>query len=214
MDDAILGNLRTAYDAKASERDAVETAPWKAAERVRFLTELNRQDRTRLLEIGSGPGRDGLFFQNEGLSVVCTDLSPNMVSLCRRKGLEARVMDCLHLDFPECSFDAVFALNSLLHVPKASLRAGLDQINRLLRPGGLVYVGVYGGEDFEGALPSDDHEPNRFFSFYTDIGLLTVLSSVFELVYFRRVDPGWSSSTHFQSLIVRKKAESPATDDA
>ncbi len=204
--DGITDNLRTAYDARAKGRDAVAIAPWKGEERARFLTELEREGKKRLLEIGSGPGRDGLFFQNEGLSVVCTDLSPKMVSLCLQKGLEAHVMDFLHLDFPERSFDAVFALNSLLHVPKDSMPSLLGQINRLLQAGGLFYMGVYGGEDFEGVLPNDDYDPKRFFSFHTDVAIITLLCSTFELVYYRRVDPGWSGPAYFQSFVLRKKA--------
>lgn len=55
------------------------------------------------------------------LQVVATDLSPAMVGFCRQKGLDAHVMDFLHLDFPAGSFDAVYALNCLLHVPNADL---------------------------------------------------------------------------------------------
>jgi hypothetical protein len=40
-----------------------------------------------------------VFFAGHGLQVVATDLSPKMVACCREKGLDARVMDLLHLDF-------------------------------------------------------------------------------------------------------------------
>jgi SAM-dependent methyltransferase len=73
------------------------------------------------LEIGAGTGNDGLYFQNNGLDVTCTDLSPDMVNLCREKGLKAYVMDFLSLDFPPGSFDAIYALNCLLHVPTREL---------------------------------------------------------------------------------------------
>ncbi|TMD70000.1 MAG: class I SAM-dependent methyltransferase [Chloroflexi bacterium] len=44
-----------------------------------------------MLEIGAGTGNDSLFFRDNGLHVVCTDLSPAMVDLCTEKGLEAYV---------------------------------------------------------------------------------------------------------------------------
>ena len=41
-----------------------------------------------MLEIGAGTGIHGLFFQQNELAVVSTDLSAEMVRLCRAKGLE------------------------------------------------------------------------------------------------------------------------------
>jgi transglutaminase-like putative cysteine protease len=49
--------------------------------------------------------------------VLCTDLSPAMVELCKAKGLDARVADFLSLGVPPASCDAVYALNCLLLVP-------------------------------------------------------------------------------------------------
>jgi SAM-dependent methyltransferase len=82
-------------------------------------------------------------------------------------------MDFLHLDFPPGSFDAVFAMNCLLHVPNHDLPAVLESIRGVLRPGGLFFVGVYGGdESAEGPIDDDRHVPPRFFSWRTDEQLL------------------------------------------
>lgn len=124
--------------------------PWKLAERDAFLQRLRDQRCTRLLELGAGTGQDSLYFQNQGLKVLATDLSPTMVAYCRDKGIDARVMDFLHLDFPPASFDAVYALNCLLHVPNPDLPAVLRAIREVLRPGGLFFLGVYGGQAKEG----------------------------------------------------------------
>jgi len=40
-------------------------------------------------------------------------------------------------------------MNSLLHVPKSDLPRVLTSIDSVLDDGGLFYMGVYGGEDFE-----------------------------------------------------------------
>ncbi|MFA6110368.1 MAG: class I SAM-dependent methyltransferase [Candidatus Latescibacterota bacterium] len=170
--------LKQAYGAKARERDGAMVAPWKLEERARFLAELRQSGSRLLLELGSGPGHDGRFFLEHGLSVVCIDLCPEMVMLCRVKGLEAYEMDVLRLDFPAASFDAVFALNSLLHVPKASIRAVLQGIHRILRPGGLF---------------------------------IQFAAETFDVMYFRRLEPGSRGRTHFQSMILRRAADSPGT---
>ncbi|MFZ6026907.1 MAG: class I SAM-dependent methyltransferase [Chloroflexota bacterium] len=72
------------------------------------------------------------------------DLSPEMVRLCRQKGLATSVMDMAELDFSPASFGAI-AMNSLLHLPKTALPGVLRQIHRVLKPDGLFYLGVHGG---------------------------------------------------------------------
>src|SRR5436305_11462127 len=121
MYDEITESLRVSYDRNVEERDRTPIAPWKLEERGKFLQLLQAGAKNTLLEIGAGPGKDSLYFQENGLQVVSTDLSPEMVKRCREKGLTAYVMDFLHLTFPPASFDAVYALNCLLHVPKTDL---------------------------------------------------------------------------------------------
>lgn len=197
----VVRRLRTAYDGGADARDRSDKTPWKVAERGAFLARLPAGPGTRLLEIGAGTGQDSAYFQERGLTVIATDLSPAMVERCREKGLEAHVMDFLHLDFPPESFDAVWALNCLLHVPDADLPAVLAAIRALLRPGGLFFLGVYGGEDAEGIAVEDPHDPPRFFSWRTDEEIQRYATACFDLVDFHVVaDEG----RRFQSLTLRR----------
>ena len=87
---------------------------------------------------------------------------------CRQKGLKAFERDFLHLGFPPASFDAVYAINCLLHVPKRELPAVLAAIRLVLKPGGLFFLGLWGGVDSEHIWEGDTYEPKRFFSLYTD----------------------------------------------
>ena len=134
--DAVLGDLRIAYDARVAERESESLPPWKIVVRQRFLERLQRAHARTLLEIGAGPGIHGQFFAEAGLDVRCTDLSPAMVAACRSRGLEASVQDflCLSVDQP---VDAVFAMNCLLHVPPADMPRVLERVRGLLGPGGL-----------------------------------------------------------------------------
>jgi SAM-dependent methyltransferase len=201
MDEKLIGNLRQAYDKRAAWRDERPYPEWKEKERANFLAYLKRENKRTLLEIGAGPGRDSLFFQQNGLDVVATDLSPEMVKLCREKGLTAYVMDFASPDFSE-PFDAIFALNCLLHVPKSDLPAILQRLHGLLKPGGLFYVGVYGGQDFEGIYEADEHEPKRLFSLYTHEQIQEVAGRFFTPVYFRAIRLT-SDTDVFQSMIWR-----------
>ena len=139
----IRRDLLTSYEGGAERRDQYEKQPWKLAERNGFARRLLAESCTRLLEIGAGTGQDSEFFARRGLQVVATDLSPAMVARCRQKGIDARVMDFAHLEFQPPTFDAVHAMNCLLHVPNAELPSVLAGIRDVLRVGGLFFVGVY-----------------------------------------------------------------------
>ena len=114
-------SLIESYNNHARERDAYAVDAWKVEERANFLALLQQEHRQSLLEIGAGAGKDSKFFYDQGLTVTCIDLSPEMVKLCRQKGLSADVMDMTRLNFPPDSFDAVYSLNSLLHIPKVEV---------------------------------------------------------------------------------------------
>lgn len=202
----LLTSLREAYDRAADEREnagGLKTS-WKVAERAAFLERVRASGGRTLLELGAGTGQDSLFFKEQGLDVVAIDLSPRMVEHCRAKGLDARVADFLHLGLRPASVDAVYALNSVLHVPNADLPAVLDGIRMIMRPRALFFLGVYGGRSSEGALPDDTHVPPRFFALRTDDELKRFVTPHFEIVDFHTV-PLKSDDFSFQSLTLQKK---------
>jgi SAM-dependent methyltransferase len=204
MYEKIISDLRQSYDRKVEERDRKEIAPWKDRERKHFLSLVLDEGCSRLLEVGAGTGLHGKFFQDQGLQVVCVDLSPEMVKRCEEKGLEAYLMDFLHLDFPKSSFDAVFAMNCLLHVPKDNLPQVLEEIYRILRGKGLFYWGQYGGVDKDGVYEGDHYEPKRYFSFITDEWLMILAQELFDVVSFKTIELEEEEEFHFQSLVLRK----------
>ncbi|WP_344480979.1 class I SAM-dependent methyltransferase [Nonomuraea monospora] len=201
--DDVIGPLRAAYDDGAELRDTYGKAPWKLAERETFLGRLREHGCERLLEVGAGTGQDSVYFQENGLNVVAVDLSPAMVDRCRDKGLEAHVMDFLGLEFEPGSFDAVYAFNCLLHVPDGDLSAVLAAIRAVVRPGGLFFIGVYGGGSIvgEGLFEGDNHQPARFFSFRDDDRLQEFAREFFDVVDFHAVGDGDGRS---QSMTLRR----------
>lgn len=207
--DQILADLRASYDATAAERDAGQRADWKVHERAAYLALLRREKRRTLLELGAGPGVDAAYFQTQGLDVTAVDNSPEMVRFCRDKGLRAHVMSMTRLDFPAATFDAAYALNSLLHVPHDRFTAVLDGIGRVLRPGAPFLLGQYGGQNFEGVWPEDHHVPPRFYANYSDQEILQQVSGRFRIEQFRKIylpDSGSRVRMHFQLLICRSPA--------
>jgi SAM-dependent methyltransferase len=203
----VVADLRQAYGpAAAAERDGRQKAAFKVDQRRRFLDLLRDRGATSLLEVGAGTGHDSLYFQRQGLRVLCTDLSPAMVELCKAKGLDARVADFLGLGVRPASFDAVYALNCLLHVPTPDLPRVLAAISEVLVPGGLFYAGTWGGADEEGPMQDDHHPVPRFFAFRSDSRMTAALAERFHVLSFTAVD---ADGNHFQSFVLEKPRTAP-----
>lgn len=206
--DEATSALRAYYDQDADRRDADTKAGWKLEERQLFLSRLVAEGRRSLLEVGAGTGDDAQYFQQAGLVVTATDLSPRMVELCRGKGLDAHVMDFLSIAFDGRRFDALYGINCLLHVPREDLAQVLARFAELVAPGGLLYLGLYGGRD-ETANLEGPFGQRRFIS-YSDASLQAAIAAQFEVERFHRID--FAKNTFpicYQSVIARNTGKSP-----
>ena len=150
-----------------------------------------------VLDIGSGPGRDGLILKNAGLQVTCMDASETMVKISSEKGLHSVVGDFLKLPFTNNSFDAVWAYTSLLHISKNEVDKALDEITRVLKQGGVLGLGLIEGN-------TEEYKENmgagmkRFFSYYQKDEVEQLLKKHgFEVVYFEIMKPGSRNYLHF-----------------
>ena len=90
------------------------------------------------VDIGCGVG-DMLAFRPR---TVGADVNPKTVEYCRRRGLNAVLMAPDSLPFDRHSFDSAILDNVLEHV--ADPRRLLDDTHRVLKPDGVVLVGVPG----------------------------------------------------------------------
>lgn len=199
-------SLAVSYDAVADRREEMGEADWRWPIAERFLDLMRLEGKTRLVEIGAGVGYTARWFADRGIDVVATDLSPAQVELCRAKGLEAHVRDMYDLDLPAASFDAAWAMNCIHHVPTPDLADVLEGIREILAPGGLLYLGVWGGRDMEGMYDDDFYPPPRFFAIRSDEALRSALAQVFTVVEFATFLPDHErddDGLHMQSAVLR-----------
>jgi hypothetical protein len=70
----------------------------------------------------------------------------------------------------------------------------------------MVFIGVYGGDDFEGTWEKDSYFPKRFFSFFTDERIQQETTRVFDLLSFNRIVYEPENPVHFQSMILKKRS--------
>ena len=96
----------------------------------------------RVLEIGCGTGTTALKLADTGADITATDISENMIAIAERKRQDAGVANVAFQTatlgddaFAHESFDAVLAFN-LLHLIEG-LPAALQEVHRLVKPGGL-----------------------------------------------------------------------------
>lgn len=110
-----------------------------------------------VLELGAGQGRDALYLARQGFSVHATDFSESALGQLRlhaqRDGLDDRVTAALHdvrdpLPPADATVGAVYA-NLLLNMAlsRAELRSLVNEIRRVLRPGGIFVYTAWSTDD-------------------------------------------------------------------
>lgn len=169
--EARRADFLTYYDAEAADRARRPIPPWRTAAQEEFLTLLAGERRHTVLEIGCGPGLDGEAIVAAGFEYTGTDLSPGMVEVARAAGLDARVASATGLPFDDHTFDAAWSMSTLMHLDDAELDAALAEITRVLVPGGVFAVGMWGAQELTvGAVaePDQDYGPPRYFHRRTD----------------------------------------------
>src|SRR5437763_9097765 len=84
-----------------------------------------------ILDLGCGSGRDVRHFTSHGFRAIGLDLAFNFLTLARQVSQEPFLQaDFLALPFRDNSFDAVWAIGSLLHAPRQFLPTVLSEIHR------------------------------------------------------------------------------------
>lgn len=102
---------------------------------------------SKVLDCGCGPGMDTEKFARLGYNVTAIDISGRFVSLTKNRVKTATVkkMDMRRLEFPQASFDGVWASFSLLHIHASDIERTLSSFKTVLRPRGLLFAAVHRG---------------------------------------------------------------------
>ena len=140
-----------------------------------------------VLDVGCGPGQYARALEARGLCVVGLDLSLGMLRQAQAAGTPRLVRaDMCSLPIADECADGCFVCASLLHLPRGQAPQALLEFRRVLRPGGVLYVGLKEGEGEEWVTDREGHE--RFFVYYR----LGEADRLIQAVGFEIVD-GWTS---------------------
>ncbi len=156
----------------------------------------------KILDVGSGPGRDGLLLKNSGKEVICLDASEEMVRLSAERGLTSIVGDFNTLPFEDGEFDGVWSYTALLHVPKSEIDAPFSEIYRVLKNKGIFGLGLIEGTS-QGYRESSGVNLPRWFSFYEKEEVETIAKKHrFKTIYFESFKP---HTKNYLNFIFRKE---------
>lgn len=150
----------------------------------------------KVLELGAGHGRDALLFARSGFTVVATDFSPVGLEQLRSAASAAGLGQLVTTDtcdvreqlpLPDFSVDAVFAHMLLcMALSTQEIKALVDEIRRVLRPGGtFVYTVRHIGDAHygQGISHGDDiYEHGGFAVHYFHRELVDGLADGWDLV--------------------------------
>ncbi len=158
---ALFATIADRYDFITVALSYGQDRRWKA--RVARLAGPRRG--LRALDLATGTGDIAFALARSCASVVGLDVTPRMIELARARhpelGVRFLIGDMVALPFPSASFDVVTVGYGLRNVP--DLAAALDEIARVVRPGGRVV-----SLDFN--LPSNAFVRRAYLSYLAGVG--------------------------------------------
>lgn len=145
---------------------------------------------TKVLNLGSGSGRDALLLRDAGLDVTCLDASNSMVSMTKQLGFPTIHTDFSHLDLDTYSFDGVWAYTSLIHVPPEELIATVTYLKKIIPENGIVLLGLIEGNGAKIVHRESMPGAERYFHFYQPDEIDNLMAGIdFELLFSEKYQP-------------------------
>lgn len=141
-----MNEIRKAYTKEAGTYDKVrfESKGGKYRFKVERLKLLNHLKGPKILELGAGTGRYGLFFAKLGFEYTGIDITPKMLEVAKEKAEDEGVniklleMDAHKLGFKKCTFDSVFCDRTFKFF-QDPIKV-LEEAYRVLKPNGKMIV--------------------------------------------------------------------------
>lgn len=146
MQEDVLRKERQFHDqwAAAIDLDGIRVADYfeacTAPENRFILRQLGDLRGKSLLDLGCGAGENSVYFAMQGAQCVAADYSPGMVDVAlklaerNQVAIAGRVINAMAIEFPDNTFDIVYASNLLHHIPDPKL--AIREMHRVLKPGG------------------------------------------------------------------------------
>ena len=169
--------LKAYYETEMAARAGRPLGRERESHVRQFAGDLRDGGARRVLEVGCGAGRDVLILASSGCAYTGVDLSVAAVRTCLERGLDAVEASATSLPFDTDSFDAAWSMSTLMHLPGDGFSEAVQELGRVVRPTGIVEIGVWGH------LVSREwtHPDGRYFRQRTDDELVGELTAIGEV---------------------------------
>lgn len=186
------------YATELADRANRPAPPNRQRQLADFIAQCHARGLSTILEVGCGGGRDGVALQDAGLSYRGVDLTPEAIDICAERGLSVTVASAAELPFEEDSFDAVWTMSTLMHLDGDGFDRAVAEVGRVVRPGGLIAVGLWGSEPPERRV--DEH--GRLFMQRSDDQVRAALSTIGQVESFETGE-WFDDGGHYQYVTLR-----------
>ncbi len=142
----MMDEIRDAYtkEAEIYDKGRFESKAGEYRFKVERLKILKHLRRSKILELGAGTARYGIFFAKLGFDYTGIDITPKMLEVAKEKAKKERLhlnlleMDAHELGFKDNTFDSVFCDRTFkfFHEPIKALK----EAHRVLKPKGRMIV--------------------------------------------------------------------------
>lgn len=175
MADDQVSDTTAVYDqiAQSYAHAVQEFAP--ETERKRFVSLLANGG--SVLDLGCAAGRDSIWFASRGLKPTGVDLSENLLAIARERAPDIDFLrqDIRKLDFPDDSFDGIWACAVLLHLSRSEALSVMKRCHFMLKPDGILTVMVKKGRGEADVAETLSSGVSRHFTYFETDELKTMM---------------------------------------
>lgn len=176
-----------------------------------------------ILDLGCGKGRHSLLFAENGFKVTGFDLADNGLNVlsieAKKKKLDITTVkgDVVDLSFEDNAFDGIIAFHSIYHVNSEGMKKAINEIYRILKPGGEIYLTLISKNTYSFTAKEnkpidanvklkEEQEGTFLPHYFVDFEDIKVLFKDFKIIKARQIEDLYDgkSSWHY-FLLLRKE---------
>ena len=149
------------YYENNAERYAAETFSADMSEQYQSFLPLLKKG-AKILDVGSGSGRDACYFQKQGYQVTALEPSKNLGREIRKVFSGELVCSDIQNYRPTERYDGIWACASLIHLQEEEVLQFFEKIDQYLNDNGIIYISGKNG------ISTGKVEDGRFFLEFTE----------------------------------------------